>query len=90
MRFRLIVAVSSTFGLGGCAAQASVPVERAPVEVAAETVIDPAEARLYESREKVWVCHRGRWQDISGAAAAAHMRHGDVVSEVARERLAGC
>ena len=90
MRFKLMVAVCSTQILGACTAQAKVPAERAPVDVPAETEIDLAEARLYESREKVWVCHRGRWQDISGVAAAAHMRHGDPVSEVARERQSGC
>jgi hypothetical protein len=90
MRFKVMFAGCLMFVLAACAARAGVSVQSVPVEVESETDIDLAEARLYESREKVWICHRGRWRDISGAAAPAHMRHGDRVSEVARERQSGC
>ena len=90
MRFKTMFAACLMFALGACTAKAGVSVQSVPVEVESGTDIDLAEARLYESREKVWVCHRGRWRDISGAAAPAHMRHGDRVSESARERQAGC
>jgi hypothetical protein len=41
----------------------------------------------------VWVCHGGRnpkWQRVSAAAADAHRRHGDQVSEIPKPQGQRC
>ena len=41
----------------------------------------------------VWVCHGGRnpkWQRVSAAAADAHRRHGDQVTESPRQKGKRC
>lgn len=39
---------------------------------------------------KIWVCHRGRWQEVGAPAGAAHERHGDRISESPRRAGRGC
>ncbi len=44
-------------------------------------------------QSRVWVCHGGRnarWQRVAAAAADAHRRHGDVVSETPQRERAPC
>ena len=44
-------------------------------------------------QDSVWVCHGGRnpkWQRVSTAAADAHRRHGDQVSDTPRQKGQRC
>lgn len=39
---------------------------------------------------KIWVCHRGSWQEVGAPAGPAHQRHGDRVSESPRAHGERC
>lgn len=80
-RTLLVVIPIVVFATAGCSAAAG-------VDVQTSTVV-PLESQA--AREgKVWVCHRGRWQEVGEPAAAAHSRHGDEVSQGRRSRGTSC
>ncbi|MDX1494543.1 MAG: hypothetical protein R3253_10815 [Longimicrobiales bacterium] len=40
--------------------------------------------------DKIWVCHRGTWQEVGAPAGSAHERHGDRISEAPRRAGGSC
>lgn len=64
--------------LTACSARAGVEVQ--PTVVASSNAEDG----------KIWVCHRGSWQEVGAPAGAAHQRHGDQLSESPRRRGGSC
>ncbi len=83
MNLRLVLVGFLALSLGACRGSARVPVEaRAGVVVGEVEGPGPA--------DRVWVCHRGRWQEVAAAAAGAHDRHGDRVSRSARAARSAC
>ena len=64
-----------------CSARASVGAEISPSVVGGV---------VSDAPDRVWVCHRGRWQDVAPPAARGHDRHGDRVSATPRERGSDC
>ena len=88
MRRATVLVAVFALGLGGCSARA-----RAGVEVQAGVLgEDPDGDRDREDGDsgRVWVCHRGRWQEVGAPAADAHRGHGDRVSTSERENRAAC
>jgi hypothetical protein len=63
---------------------------RARAGVGVEAGIEPAVVVAEEGGDKVWVCHRGRWQEVGAPAGGAHSRHGDRVSYRPRAGGASC
>lgn len=43
-----------------------------------------------DGADRVWVCHRGRWQAVGAPAADAHAGHGDRVSTTRRPERSSC
>lgn len=84
MKYVHAVLASASVLLAGCAARASVAVEP---EVA---IVRSSSSAHVPKGNHVWVCHRGRWQEVATPAANAHRRHGDRVSSAAHEARAGC
>jgi hypothetical protein len=82
MRYMFAVVIGASFVIAGCSVRAGVEVD--PQVGTVETEDDEPGA------DRVWVCHRGRWQEIAAPAADAHSRHGDRVSSTAQEARASC
>jgi len=82
MRYACAVLASVSVFLAGCAARAS-------VAVGPEAAVVQSSAHAPTAR-RVWVCHRGRWQEVAAPAADAHRHHGDRVSTAAHEARTGC
>jgi len=78
---RSLTVASIALALAGCSA-------RAGVDIQASTVV-PLESRAADEG-KIWVCHRGRWQEVGEPAAAGHSRHGDALSEARRSSGSSC
>jgi hypothetical protein len=83
MRCVRAVLACAPFLLAGCAARATVAVEP-------EVAIVQSSSAHVPTGNHVWVCHRGRWQEVATPAAEAHRRHGDRVSSAAHEARGGC
>ncbi len=83
MRYSLVLLAVGTMALGSCTARAGV-----------EVGVNPSVVGVGGGREdgtgKVFVCHRGSWQEVGAPAADAHARHGDRVSRVVQEARASC
>ena len=82
MRWAFVVLVGGSFVLGACSARLGVT---GGVEAG---IVAPEERD--EGRDRVWVCHQRRWQEVGAPAADAHSRHGDRVSTGAQEARASC
>ena len=82
MRSTLVLVGAVALALSGCSVRASVP-----VEVEAGVVAAPA---AEPASDRVWVCHRGRWQEVAAPAADGHSRHGDRVSSDPRRDRGSC
>ncbi len=82
MRYAWTVLAGAPLLLAGCAARGS-------VAVGPEVAVVQSSAHAPEA-DRVWVCHRGRWQEVAAPAADAHRRHGDRVSSAAHRARAGC
>lgn len=83
MRFPLVLLSVGAFALGSCTA-------RAGVEVGVNPSVVGVEGEQETGADKVFVCHRGRWQEVAAPAADAHGRHGDRVSRGAQQARASC
>ena len=78
MKWTAAALLSAFIGLAGCSSKAG-------VEVGPQVAIVGA-----EGSDRVWVCHRGRWQEVAAPAADAHGRHGDRVSTAPRRDRESC
>jgi len=81
MRRTLFLSAALVVAAAGCSARATVG-----AGIEASVLSDPGDSEP----GRVWVCHRGRWQDVAAPAAQGHSRHGDRVSESPREARSAC
>ena len=63
MRHTLSLLAGASLALAGCSARSGVAVEPRIAVVEVQTS-DP-------DSNRVWVCHRGRWQEVAAPAAGA-------------------
>ena len=82
MRWTAVVLAAGSCFLGGCSASVGVSGDVEAGVVAAE--------ERDEGSDRVWVCHRGRWQEVAAPASDAHSRHGDRVSSTTQEARGSC
>ena len=78
MKWTSVALLGASMLMAGCSG-------RAGVEVGPQVAIASA-----EGSDRVWVCHRGRWQEVGAPAADAHGRHGDRVSTAPRPDRGSC
>lgn len=83
MKGGLLLAGALSVALAGCAA-------RAHAGVAIDSGVIVAQPAPDQGQDRVWVCHRGRWQEVAAPAAEAHDRHGDRVSRSAQRSREAC
>ncbi len=83
MRWTLVLLGSGALAFSACSARVRVP-------VGIDTGVVEAEGGRDEGTDRVWVCHRSRWQEVAAPAADAHSRHGDRVSRTTQEARASC
>jgi len=82
MRWAFVALVGGSCVLGSCTARLGV------VGGVEAGIVAPEEDD--EGRDRVWVCHQGRWQGVGAPAADTHSRHGDRVSTAPQEARASC
>jgi len=80
MRWSSVALVGACLLVAGCS-------KRGGVEIGPQVAIVGGDR---DGADRVWVCHRGRWQEVGAPAADAHGRHGDRVSTARRPERGSC